>query len=80
MNKKEKQRYEQIDLPFYKSEIAPILPDEVLDFHAHVWVRASWKIVPWQEDARGAKYMTTTVNYRIQDLLDDGRIIFMIGK
>ena len=36
------QHYEQIDLPIYRKSITPMLLDEVLDFHTHVWIRDQW--------------------------------------
>lgn len=36
----EQERYEKIDLPFYRGEVRPVLPPTVLDFHAHVWSRS----------------------------------------
>jgi len=32
----EQERYQRVDLPFYRAEIRPVLPRGVLDFHAHV--------------------------------------------
>lgn len=29
--------WERIDAPIYNGEIAPLLPDKILDFHAHAW-------------------------------------------
>jgi predicted TIM-barrel fold metal-dependent hydrolase len=76
LNNQEQQRYEQIDLPFYKSEIAPVLPERILDFHTHVWTREVWNSAPCQQNTPGAKYMVTTQDYSLEDLLRDGQRMF----
>ncbi len=40
------ERYRNIDLPFYSEHVAPILPEKVLDFHAHTWTFEQWKHKP----------------------------------
>jgi len=72
----EQERYETVDLPFYRDEVAPVLPPEVLDFHAHVWNRECWKHLPWKADAAGAKYMVTLEAYGVEDLLADAGRMF----
>ncbi len=72
----EETRYKTIDLPFYRSEIAPLLPKEILDFHAHVWRVQDWKEVPWEKGRTGAKYMVTDETYTMESLLEDGRRMF----
>ncbi len=50
--------YEQIDTPFYRDKIAPLLPEKVLDFHTHIWLDEHWKDQPaWEKDSPGTKYM-----------------------
>jgi len=63
-------------LPFYKKEIASLIPDQVLDFHAHIWMSEHWKVVPWETDAAGAKYMVTQEQYSIESLINDGKMLF----
>ena len=72
----DEERYQQIDLPFYREQIAPILPPEVLDFHTHVWTREQWLVPPGDPDVAGAKYMVTEIEYPIDQLLADGQRIF----
>jgi len=72
----EQQRYEQIDLPFYRAEIEPILPKTVLDFHAHIWRKEDWREVPWDENKDGSKYMVTDPTYSLEQLQADGARIF----
>lgn len=72
----EAHRYETVDLPFYRQEIAPILPAEVLDFHTHTWRQDHWGAVPWQSDVTGGKYMVTLPDYDVEQLLADGRTMF----
>ncbi|MGQ9616613.1 MAG: amidohydrolase family protein [Spirochaetota bacterium] len=72
----EKERYEKIDLPFYQKNIAPIIPEEVLDFHTHVWRIEHWKSVPWRTEKAGARYLVTEEHYDVEQLLADGKRIF----
>lgn len=69
-------RYTQVDLPFYRREIAPMLPDKILDFHTHIWLAANWKAAPWATRRKGGKYMVTTERYPPEALLADGRGCF----
>ena len=43
----EAERYETVDLPFYREQIAPVLPESVLDFHAHVSLDTSMVMDPF---------------------------------
>ena len=43
----EQEHYDRIDLPFYRGEIEPLLPVQVLDFHAHIWRKQDWKAVSY---------------------------------
>lgn len=72
----EQQRYEQVDIPFYRDHIAPILPPEVLDFHAHVWKRRHFLNTSPATPTRGEKYMVTQADYPVEALLADARRIF----
>lgn len=72
----EDERYQLVDLPFYRNEIAPMLPAEVLDFHAHTWTSDHWKVVPWETDAAGGKYMVVEEQYRVEALIHDGARMF----
>lgn len=69
-------RYEQIDRPFYDAEIAPMLPERVLDFHTHIWSAANWQSVPWQSGDAGGTYMVTTEQYHAATLLADAQRCF----
>lgn len=75
MNEQEQQQYEQVDMPFYKDQIAPILPDKILDFHTHIWTKDVWK-AEQRQDTPGGKYMVTTKDYTIEDLIQDGKMMF----
>jgi hypothetical protein len=72
----EQEHYTNVDLPFYRSEVEPLLPPEVLDFHAHVWRRQDWREVPWERDKRGARYMVTKPDYDLERLKADAGRIF----
>lgn len=83
-------RYEYIDMPFYRSRIAPILPPKVLDFHAHAWCYDQWltskgdinhELLAGLDSTMvgsfgSAKYMATEIQYTVEQLLADGRRIF----
>jgi hypothetical protein len=71
----ENERYHEIDLPFYRRELA-FLPPQVLDFHAHTWRASDWKINPWESRAAGANYMVTSPDYQLETLREDGRRMF----
>lgn len=73
---KNDERYNSYDLPFYQKEISSIIPEQVLDFHAHIWMSEHWKVVPWETDAAGAKYMVTQEQYSIEELINDGKMLF----
>jgi len=72
----EQQRYEQVDIPFYREQIAPVLPPQVLDFHAHVWKPRHFLNTPWETPTPGGKYMVTQTDYPVDALLADARRIF----
>jgi len=72
----EQERYEQIDLPFYRTQILPILPPAVLDFHVHTWRREHWKEITWETNEAGAQYMVTEEQYSVEELRADMRRLF----
>jgi uncharacterized protein len=75
-DKKENRQYEEIDIPFYRSEIAPILPKEVLDFHTHIWISNAAKPQALQDEVKGVKYMVTASDYGIESLIEDRKRLF----
>ena len=72
----DREHYDQIDLPFYRGEIEPLLPAEILDFHAHIWRKRDWREVPWDENEAGAKYMVTLPDYGLEQLQEDSERMF----
>jgi len=72
----EQERYEQIDIPFYKEKVAPILPPKILDFHTHTWKREHWRGEPYANGRAGARYLVTEVDYGMERLIADGKRIF----
>jgi hypothetical protein len=72
----EQEHYDRVDLPFYRGEIEPLLPVQILDFHAHIWRKQDWKEVPWEENEAGAKYMVTSPDYNLGQLQADGERVF----
>lgn len=71
----EQERYERIDLPFYRQEIRPVLPPMVLDFHAHVWSSSHWRKAS-SEGFQGGRYMIVESEYPVESLAADARRIF----
>ena len=67
----DKEHYEKIDIPFYKTEIEPRLPEEILDFHVHVWQPDQYKINPFSDDVKGLKYMVFGSDYSFDQLFKD---------
>lgn len=74
--KNDQEHYQTIDLPFYKENIEPRLPENVLDFHAHVWHSSHYKINPGKKNKKGSDYMVTTTEYSFDSLLNDADRIF----
>jgi hypothetical protein len=83
----EQERYEKVDMPFYNKVISPLLPGEILDFHAHAWKTDQWVAANKQERNNvqnsaslgtfaAARYMTTELEYGVERLLEDGRRMF----
>jgi len=70
------ERYETIDLPFYREKVAPVVPAQILDFHTHIWRKEDWKEVGWETGRPGTKYVVSTTRYDIDDLLADGKRMF----
>jgi len=75
-NSNDRERYETVDLPFYKDEIAPILPPKVLDFHTHTWTSDHRKLDPYESGAPGAKYVVTDKEYGVERLRADLAMMF----
>jgi predicted TIM-barrel fold metal-dependent hydrolase len=71
----EQERYQRVDLPFYRGEIRPVLPRTVLDFHAHVWSRNHWRKAP-AGGSPGGRYMVVETEYQVESLAADARRIF----
>ena len=61
---------------FYYDKVSPILPDTILDFHAHTWSCDDWKFKPWETQESGGSYMVATEDYPPEKLLADGQKCF----
>jgi hypothetical protein len=61
--------WERIDAPIYNGEIAPLLPDAVLDFHAHAWRETDLAIQPSEATKKSASLVWTTDNFPTTELL-----------
>lgn len=85
----DQERYERIDLPYYRERIRPLLPPTVLDFHTHAWRADQWLTArqqpekPVEKDGtslvsglKGQKYMVTEAEYPASQLFQDGHRIF----
>ena len=69
-------RENSADLDFYYNEVSPMLPTEILDFHAHTWSCDDWKFKPWETQKDGGKYMVATEDYPPERLIADGQQCF----
>lgn len=72
----EAQRYEQVDLPFYRDQVAPVLPERVLDFHVHLLRREHWKRLPGETEAQGGRYVIAPEHYPVEELVAQVRRLF----
>jgi uncharacterized protein len=61
---------------YYRSEILPVLPPQVLDFHTHTWSAENLKELPWKTGRSGGSYMVTDEFYPPERLLGDGQACF----
>ena len=82
--------YENTDMTFYEKRIAHMLPDKVLDFHAHAWHSDQWltgeREINREETGTSssarlgafntARYMATELEYTVEQLLSDGQRMF----
>ena len=71
----ETERYDHVDMPYYKAYISPFIPEKILDFHAHVWKSDQWNSTRPFESKR-EKYMTTDTEYSYQALMKDAERMF----
>ncbi len=83
----EKERYEGVDMPFYREAVLPLLPERILDFHAHSWKKDQWITPGDQQETRlhgsdsmrifpAARYMSTDLEYGMGRLLEDANRMF----
>lgn len=72
----EQERYEKFDLPFYREQVTPVLPPQVLDFHVHIWKPGQRGITSPERDRPGAKYMVIEADYGAERLLADAKMMF----
>lgn len=61
---------------YYKNEIAPVVPEKILDFHNHIWNADNMKEIPWDSGKDGGKYMVLEEYYLPEQLLEDGKKCF----
>jgi hypothetical protein len=73
--KTDDEQYRKTDLPFYMSEVAPCLPERILDFHAHTWT-AETRSDRGKPAGAGGRYMVSDVDYPPEKLLNDGSRCF----
>jgi glutamate-1-semialdehyde 2,1-aminomutase len=74
--KGEKRHYEEVDMPIYHTFLSPYLPEKILDFHTHIWKSEHWKIIPWEKDIKGGRYMVVEKEYTAEKLISDMRYLF----
>lgn len=73
---KEQENHKKIDLSFFKKEIEPKLPKEILDFHVHIWKKEFFKINPPKENIKGSNYLVIGREYSFEDLSKDANRLF----
>lgn len=74
---------------FFENELKPWLPDQILDFHTHIWEPDHWlgyvagntglsdnTVLASAELLEHQKYMATTISYLAEELLQDGANAF----
>lgn len=72
----EQERYEKIDMPFYREIVAPVLPDKVLDFHVHLWEKEHWITDEPVSASAEAQYVTVQKEYLYEQLLHDNKYLY----
>ncbi len=78
----DKERYETVDMPFYREMVEPILPPTILDFHVHVWNADQWLVgktgsaTPQNGASNGLDYMALPPGYSVECLIEDARRMF----
>jgi len=73
----EQKHYETVDMPFYKENIEPRIPESILDFHTHVWHPSHFKINPLKDSQKGSNYVVVhRPEYTFSSLLKDANKIF----
>jgi hypothetical protein len=68
--------WERIDAPIYNGEIAPLLPDTVLDFHAHAWRETDLATHPSEATKKSASLVWTTDHFPTTELLRTTQWLF----
>ncbi len=46
--------WREVDQPVFESEVGPILPEDVLDFHTHAWRESDFEVLPGDETRKSA--------------------------
>jgi predicted TIM-barrel fold metal-dependent hydrolase len=72
--------YNTVDLPVYYNELEEYLPETVLDFHTHVWLKEHFRVVPWAGGVPGGSYMIVAMDYGFEALQADGKRFFPTRK
>lgn len=72
--------YQTVDLAVYYNELEEYLPETVLDFHTHVWLRGHFGRVPWDTGLPGGSYMIVNTDYGFEALQADGARFFPTRK
>lgn len=83
----ENERYEKVDMPYYLEQISNLLPQSILDFHAHAWRADQWLTSDGFDNNRqqdsaslgtfsSAAYMSTELEYSVSKLFNDALRIF----
>ena len=68
--------WDRIDAPIYTGEIGPLLPDTILDFHAHAWRGTDMATQPSEATKSSASLVWTTDNFPTAELLRTAEWLF----
>jgi len=76
MPESESEYYNRVDMRVYRDEIAPILPPEVLDIHAHIWSKSLVAEKKYNRYAASDGYRGIPDQYGYAELEGSGRRLF----
>jgi len=73
LQESEAEYYERVDMKVYREEIAPILPQQILDIHAHIWPSL---VATYNKYPAVAGYKGVPEHYSFADLEQSAKMLF----